>query len=276
MADTVQCPTHGERPRTYVCSHLGGDSAGLGFNRADPESRNPFPDAWCDDCELIRSAHGGWTAESEKLIRLLLLCSGCYERARIRNMRTTVTLDDLADLRWKCHTCEQWHSGPCLDFGYDAPDYWREEYAESSRQARLVSDWSRKRHKSFLNEDYCAIEDGDFFVRGLILLPIIGTAQCLCWGVWGSVSRQNFESLAENDAKPGGAKLAPMFSWLSSRIPEYPDTINLKMYAHIQPPGKRPHFELEPTDHPLSHEFHHGIAPQRVKEIMKAQLRECE
>src|SRR5437773_8967825 len=32
-----------------------------------------------------------------------------------------------------------------------------------------------------------------------------------------------------------------------TQIPEYPDTLNLKMYAHIQEIGLRPHFRLEQT-----------------------------
>jgi hypothetical protein len=77
-----------------VCSHLVGESAGLGFNRDEPSKENPCPDAWCDDCELIRAAHNGWNGESAKLTKILLVCSECYERARIRNIRTTVTLGD--------------------------------------------------------------------------------------------------------------------------------------------------------------------------------------
>jgi hypothetical protein len=61
---------------------------------------------------------------------------------------------------------------------------------------------------------------------------------------------------------------------LSNQIDEYPDTINLKMYAHIQEPRDRPTFELEPTNHPLSQEYHHGITPERVKEIMTRRLKE--
>jgi hypothetical protein len=67
-----------------------------------------------------------------------------------------------------------------------------------------------------------------------------------------------------------------MFSWLSIRMCEYPDTLSLKMHAHIQEPGQRPHFELERTDHPLSCEYHKGITPQRVKEIMMGRLRGSE
>jgi len=58
-----------------------------------------------------------------------------------------------------------------------------------------------------------------------------------------------------------------MFSWLSNWIGGYPDTRDLKMHAHIQEPGIRPKFELEPSDHPLAQEFHHGITPERVKEL---------
>jgi hypothetical protein len=71
---------------------------------------------------------------------------------------------------------------------------------------------------------------------GIINLPIIGTAESFRWGVWGSLSRENFERLLMMDDDPGCVDLPPMFSWLSSQISEYPDTLNLKMFAHIQEP----------------------------------------
>ena len=139
MADTIRCETHGECQQTFVCNHLVGESAGLGFNRNEPTGDNPFPDAWCDDCELIRAAHDDWSDEAQKLVKISLLCSGCYERARIRNLRTSVTLGDLANLRWKCGSCEEWHTGPCLDFSYDSPEYWSKEDEKASRAASLGS-----------------------------------------------------------------------------------------------------------------------------------------
>jgi hypothetical protein len=272
MTENIQCGTHGGREKTYVCTHLLGESVGIGFNRKEPTSDEPFPDAWCDDCELIRAAHDGWDEEAEKLAQISLLCSGCYERARIRNTRTAFTLGDLAGLRWKCGSCEEWHTGPCLDFGHDSPHYWSKEHEKSSRFAGLVPKWSANHGKTFLNEDFCAIDDANFFVRGLIRLPIIGTDQHFCWGVWGSLSRENFKLLLKKDSDPKRIGLPPMFSWLSSQISEYPDTLSLKMHAHIQKLGWRPIFELEPSSHPLSHEFHEGITAERVKEIMLARL----
>ena len=273
MLEKVHCGIHGECLPTFVCSHLLSGSVALGFNRHEPTQDKPFPDAWCNNCDLIYKAHGGWTEESEKLVKVELLCSGCYEQSRIRNMVPSVTLDDLKDLRWKCGSCEEWHTGPALDFGYWAPIYWESENETSSRSDRLLPAWSAHRPKTFLDEDFCAIEDEHFYVRGVIHLPIYGTAETLGWGVWGSLSRQNFEKLLQMNTDPKRTELPPMFSWLCNKIPEYPDTLNLKMRAHTQKLGERPHFELEPTDHPLAQEYHHGITPERVKEIMMRRLR---
>jgi len=245
-----------------------GETAGLGFNHRKPTKKNPFPDAWCNDCELIRAAHNGWNEESEKLTKIVLICSGCYERTRIRNTRPNITLDDLADFRWKCSSCDEWHTGPCLDFGFSEPYYWEEEVETATRWTILPSGSIEKTSATFLDEDLCAINDEFFFVRGIIHLPIIGTAETFRWGVWGSLSRENFETVLRRHDDPKRVELPPMFSWLSTQIPDYPDTLGLKMYAHIEEIGSRPHFRLAPADHPLAHEYYHGITPERIKEIM--------
>jgi hypothetical protein len=272
VSDTVQCEVHGESPKAYVCIHLKDETSGLGFNREDPSEKNPFPDAWCDACEVVRAEHGGWDNVPEGLCKLALLCSECYERAGIRHTRPSVTFEDLAGLRWKCSSCDQWHTGPCLDFGFSEPYYWSKDCEKASRWSNLLPRAIKKPSATFLDTDYCSIEGQSFFVRGLIRLPIIGAAEFFEWGVWGSLSQENFEKLLGMDKDPKRVELPPMFSWLSSQISDYPDTLGLKMYAHIQELGMRPHFRLEPTDHPLAREYYHGIAPERVKEIMLRSL----
>jgi len=272
MPDIVQCDAHGEGEETFVCSHLDGEAIGLGFNRGEPSAENPFPDAWCDDCNVIYKEHDGWNEKNEGLVSLRLLCSTCYENVCIRNTRTDMTLDDLESLRWKCDSCEEWHTGAALDFGFDTPLHWDDNDEKANQGGTLNVD---KLPRSFLNKDFCIIEERDYFVRGVIHLPIVGTAETFCWGVWGTLSKQNFEKLVSLYEDPKRAELPPMFSWLSNRLHDYDDdTLNLKMQAHIPEVGLRPIFELEPTDHPLSQEHHHGITPQRVKEIMQKHLKE--
>ena len=81
----------------------------------------------------------------------------CYELSRIRNTRTDVSFEELANLRWKCSSCEEWHYGPCLDFSYDSPVYWTSEDEATN----------------LLDEDVCVLDGEYFFIRGVIELPII-------------------------------------------------------------------------------------------------------
>jgi hypothetical protein len=268
MSDTVQCTIHGETHQTFVCNHLAEGSHGLGFHREDPSGDDPHPDAWCDNCEIIRAAQDGWNDESEKLISVKLLCAECYERTRIRNTHPTVKFEELAHLKWKCASCDEWHTGPMLDVAYDRPFYWLDEYGSCHRWSLVPSGHLETTCKTFLDSEYCAIDNQYFFVRGIIELPILGASEDFRWGVWGSLSRENFETLIKADERKQEPENTQMFSWLSSRIVGYPDTLNLKMTAMIREPGVRPLFHLERGDHPLTRDFYEGITPERVKEIM--------
>lgn len=238
----VHCDQHGETEKTYVCSHLAVQSHALGFNSKQPTKRTPYPDAWCDDCELVRAAHGGWNDTSESLVSIKLLCAECYERTRIRNTKSAETLDDLANLRWKCGSCEEWHSGPMLDVGFDRPYYWSAQRQAGTRWAILPSGELEMACSSFLDLDFCAIDNEYFFIRGVLPIPIRGSAEDFCWGVWGSLSLSNFEMLLRAEACGTEENPAPMFSWLSTKIPNYPDTLNLAMHLHIQDSRRRPIF----------------------------------
>ena len=44
--------------------------------------------------------------------------------------------------------------------------------------------------------------------------------------------------------------IGPFFGWLSTRLPAYPDPLNLKTRVYLLDDGLRPSIELEPTDHP--------------------------
>jgi hypothetical protein len=82
----VECGEHGRRPAAYVCAHLvGGD--GLGFNADEPTGDNPWPDAWCDDCDVIWERVGGWENVPEEDVQISLICDACYAKIRDRNLR---------------------------------------------------------------------------------------------------------------------------------------------------------------------------------------------
>lgn len=139
-------------------------------------------------------------------------------------------------MSYTCSTCgEEHHDLPAI--GSAAPLQWSSEYENDTN--------------SLLTSDLCIIENRDYFVRGVIQIPIRDSDQTFDWGVWVSHKKENFDLYRRhfND----GVQIGPFFGWLSTRIDYYDeDTINLKTMAHYQTNGHRPLITLEPTDHPLA------------------------
>ncbi len=118
-----------------------------------------------------------------------------------------------------------------------------------------------------LNQDFCVIDDQFFFVRGHIVIPIIDNDEEFIWGVWVSLSEEKFLRTNELLLEKGRELEAAYFGWLSTELPMYPSTLNLKTMVHTREVGLVPIIELEPVDHPLVVEQRVGITMDRVKEI---------
>ncbi|MGW3638582.1 DUF2199 domain-containing protein [Streptomyces sp. NPDC005143] len=126
---------------------------------------------------------------------------------------------------------------------------------------------------SMLSSDQCVIKGQHFFIRGLVEIPVIGSEDVFSWGVWVSLSRDNFARALEVWNTEGREAEKPYFGWLSTELALYSEsTTNLKTNAHTRPVGERPFIELEPTGHPLAVEQRTGITQDRVREIAMAVL----
>lgn len=152
-------------------------------------------------------------------------------------------------------------AGDDLPFAYgtEAPDYWSDELEDDP--------------DSELTGDQCIIRAEHFFVRGIVRLPVAGEDDPFEWGVWVSLSAENFFRMSEAWEREGREDSEPMFGWLSTQLPIYGEsTLSLKTMVHTQPVGYRPLIELEATDHPLAVEQRDGITRARVQEIAEAIL----
>ncbi|WP_236548979.1 MULTISPECIES: DUF2199 domain-containing protein [unclassified Exiguobacterium] len=89
------------------------------------------------------------------------------------------------------------------------------------------------------------------------------------WNVWVSLSPNNFFKVIDLWDEPTRIDLDSTFGWLSTELPIYPDTINLKTNVHMRAVGIRPLIELEPTNHPLAMEQRNGITRLRVDDIFR-------
>lgn len=156
--------------------------------------------------------------------------------------------------RFKCAKCDEWHEG-VPSFGADAPLYY---YAipEIERTDRCK-----------LDADTCVVDSEYFFIKGCLEIPVRGVEEAFSWGVWVSLSYENFKQYLQVFDKPSQANQGPYFGWLSAAIKGYPDTENLKTRVHLRDHGIRPYIELEPTDHPLAVEQREGISVERLADI---------
>lgn len=123
--------------------------------------------------------------------------------------------------------------------------------------------------RCILTPDTCVIDGEHFFVRGCIDIPLVGCDEPFTWGVWTSLSEENFLHFQELLNVPKRSDHGPFFGWLASYIWIYPDTMNLKTMVHLRDNGICPYVELEPTDHPLAVEQRGGITLERLAEIVE-------
>ncbi|WP_226469906.1 DUF2199 domain-containing protein [Luteimonas panaciterrae] len=157
-------------------------------------------------------------------------------------------------MNWICATCGKEEDGLPLCFGAEAP--WRLLVPESEFASRVD-----------LTGDQCVVDEKAFFIRGHIEIPIHGQPESLAFSVWSSLSEKSFLHMSDRWVSEDRGSDAPYFGWLSSSIPAYPDTLNLKLSVQSRDPGLVPLFTVKSAEHPLWLDQQHGIIAHRWHEI---------
>ena len=117
-----------------------------------------------------------------------------------------------------------------------------------------------------MTADTCIIDEEDYFIHGVIHIPIHDYDRDFGFGVWVSQKKENFYTYLDN---PDSDRIGPFFGWLSTEINYYEDsTLNLKTRAHFASGGKRPSIEVEPSEHPLAVAQREGISLAKAWEIV--------
>jgi len=150
---------------------------------------------------------------------------------------------------WRCSSCGETHDElPAAT--YRAPEVW----FHSSEQER--------KDEFDLTTDTCIWRDGSdehFFVRCVLEIPLVDRDGTFDFGVWSTLSRENFARYMREFDRADRSELGPMFGWFSNSLPGYPETLNLKCDVCPRNAGLRPVIELEPIDHPFSLQQRDGI-----------------
>ena len=158
---------------------------------------------------------------------------------------------------FQCVTCGRWHDTLPMDVGFAEPLY-VDELSEAVRAERVTSDG-----------DFRTLRNADsthYFVRGVIELPVIGSANVFCYGAWTTLGAASYE--LARAAYRADTAAGPLFGWLANRIPGYATTLNLKTSVSVRP-NLKPAIVLHGSEHALAREQQNGIALARVQQIVE-------
>jgi hypothetical protein len=111
--------------------------------------------------------------------------------------------------------------------------------------------------------------DDEYYLRGVVELPITGVEEKFLWGVWARVWQTDYEEFANHyDVSRREETIGPYKGRLCNNLPGYvPTTLNLTCSIQVQPVGTRPLFVIDEPEHPLAIEQREGITLKRAREI---------
>jgi hypothetical protein len=156
---------------------------------------------------------------------------------------------------FQCSSCEQEHAGLPLSFAADYPD----PYANLTTEAREL--------RGAISSDQCIIDQQEFYIRGCLEVPILGTGEIFMWGLWARISETDFDEISDHWESEGRETIiGPYKGRLANALSIYTDTLNQRIEVRISPVGTRPLFFLEDAGSALYSEQRSGLSPQQAAE----------
>ncbi len=163
--------------------------------------------------------------------------------------------------KWTCKSCDQVHTGlPDLAFRNPSGKVF-DDLEKQGNSAFTVSG-------NILTEDLCRYDDY-YYVRTLLNIPINGAEERFAFGVWSTLSVDNFASYLSGFDSGVFSDEGPWFSWLGNRLPlDPPDTQGVKCSLHPQTGRQRPEILIEDPDHPLFRLQRDGASLDQILDIL--------
>jgi hypothetical protein len=161
----------------------------------------------------------------------------------------------LAMKKYTCTNCGKTHTElPAL--GFSSPHYY-EILSETDKQEMAE-----------LKDDFCVIyhdDQTDYFIKGVLTIPVIDSCETLEYGIWVSLSEKSFEEYEQNyDIETNEPAY---FGRICNEIEGYEEsTLLLHANVQVRNGGIRPEIIPHKADHNLVKEWENGIS---VEEAMK-------
>jgi hypothetical protein len=131
---TVACDTHGSAHAAFVCSHLIARPEQEWYCDY-PSRKDPFPDAWCAECESVVEREQGWSDQACAFADIKVICGQCYANLQSRSIPA---LEDAVRTEWEAFVASCRESlgarQPLLDSHFGIGGYERYDYDQATKQ----------------------------------------------------------------------------------------------------------------------------------------------
>lgn len=153
-----------------------------------------------------------------------------------------------------CSVCSGHHDELPMSIAFAVPDF-----------ISKMLPWDKEsRVKS--SEDWCIVDDGMYYIRGCLEIPVVGGGQPFVMGVWSSLGEDDFDRYMELWSDQSRLQEPPYLGMLANDIPFYENTRLLQTKVQTRSVGERP-LIFVPDKHPLGREQRDGITRERVIEF---------
>jgi hypothetical protein len=174
---------------------------------------------------------------------------------------TRLSVDQLDWIKWRCRTCDKPHH-EMFNLDAFAPWHWGDPIDPEPNGALRMDGY-------FLSEDFCVIAGEHFFVRGVMDIPVEGSAQPFGIGCWSTLSRANFETYVDGFDGEDAEADHPWTGWLSLSMEPFPPAINEPCWVTPRSGRRRPAISMINQEHPLAAAQRDGIGVERLLEIYR-------
>jgi hypothetical protein len=162
---------------------------------------------------------------------------------------------------FKCGTCGKIHIGLPMDMAYKNPGGYFKIPAKE-RAARIYS-----------TDDICVIDDTEFYIRGILPIPVVDSDDEFRWGLWARVEESDFIIYSNYWDGDIPVNLPAINGYLSGGMKDYPESDMTPVEIHLQSDNQRPVFKVLPNESQLGIDQQKGITMEKVHSFVEPLLK---
>jgi hypothetical protein len=174
-------------------------------------------------------------------------------------MSQTPTNHTSTALQFDCDVCAQRHDIP-LNMGFSVPDV-----------VNKLLPWEKESRCKY-SEDWCIIDEQFYYIRGCLQVPIAGTNNIFSWGVWTTLSEEDFDRTMELWSDESRSAEPDYKGSLANTLPTYKETRTVNLAVRTRAVGDRPLLLVTDEDHGLFNHQRQGMPMERAIELAKLVL----